>query len=236
MEYLAYLREFNMASVLVRLSLAMLCSGILGLERGRKQRAAGFRTYMLVGLGAALAMLLGQYETQMLRTQWAHPGIGTDVARFGAQVINGIGFLGAGTILVTRRQSVKGLTTAAGLWASACLGLAAGAGFYECVLIAFCGIFLAIRILPELERYFVENARNRNLYIEFHSLGNIRQIVNCIKNLNVTIYDVDIDHGNHTASRKYSAVVALRLNRSWDKTQLLWELSKLECVYFVEDI
>ena len=133
-----YLREMNFVSVMFRLILAMVCGGMIGLERGRKRRPAGFRTYMLVCLGAALTMLLSQYEFAMVMGPWKgiaqELGMKTDVSRFGAQVINGIGFLGAGTILVTGRQEVKGLTTAAGLWASACMGLAIGAGFYECVV------------------------------------------------------------------------------------------------------
>ncbi len=114
-----YLRELHFASVVVRLALAMLLGGCIGLERGRKRRPAGFRTYMLVCLGAALTVLLSLYEFTMVTGPWsdicAEIGIKTDVSRFGAQVINGIGFLGAGTILVTGRQQVKGLTTAAGL-------------------------------------------------------------------------------------------------------------------------
>ena len=120
----------------LRLALAMLLGGCIGLERERKRRPAGFRTYMLVCLGAALTVLLSLYEYTLITGPWsalaAELGMKTDVSRFGAQVINGIGFLGAGTILVTGRQQVKGLTTAAGLWASACTGLAVGAGFYEC--------------------------------------------------------------------------------------------------------
>ena len=131
-ETIAYLREFHFASVVLRLALAMLLGGCIGLERERKRRPAGFRTYMLVCLGATLTVLLSLYEFTMVTGPWsdicAEIGIKTDVSRFGAQVINGIGFLGAGTILVTGRQQVKGLTTAAGLWASACTGLAVGAG------------------------------------------------------------------------------------------------------------
>ena len=114
-DWISYLRELNMASLLLRLILAMLCGGLLGLERGRKRRPAGSRTYMLVCLGAALTMVLSQYEYVMLTTEWADVstelGIRTDVARFGAQVVNGIGFLGAGTIMITGRQQIKGLTT-----------------------------------------------------------------------------------------------------------------------------
>ena len=154
MDWLNYLRELNMVSVLVRLLLAMLMGGLVGVERGRKRRAAGFRTYMLVCIGAALTMLLGQYQSHMLATQWADTakqvGMNADMTRFGAQVINGIGFLGAGTIVLTGRREVKGLTTAAALWACACMGLAIGAGFYECVLLGLILIFLCIRLLPML--------------------------------------------------------------------------------------
>ena len=117
-------------SAAVRLTVAMICGGIIGLERGRRRRPAGFRTHMLVCMGAALTMLIGQYVATRLAADPSLAGRTTDVARLGAQVINGIGFLGAGTIIVTGRQEVKGLTTAAGLWASACMGLAIGAGFY----------------------------------------------------------------------------------------------------------
>ena len=119
----SYIRELNLLSILLRLLLSMLFGGIVGLDRERKRRPAGFRTYMLVSLGAALTMLLGQYEYSLIRGPWAaisaEIGIKTDVARIGAQVINGIGFLGAGTILVTGRHEVKGLTTAAEVYAIA---------------------------------------------------------------------------------------------------------------------
>ena len=134
------LRELNWASIVLRLTLAILCGGIIGIERGRKGRTAGFRTHVLVCIGATLTVLTNQYMMQYFG--------GGDPARLGAQVINGIGFLGAGTIIVTGRHKVKGLTTAAGLWASACLGVAIGAGFYEGALAGFAAIFLSIKVLP----------------------------------------------------------------------------------------
>ena len=198
-ELLLYLRELNMASLLLRMLLAMFCGGLLGLERGRKRRPAGSRTYMLVCVGASLAMLLGQYEFLMVTGPWqdfaAEIGQKIDVSRFGAQVINGIGFLGAGTILVTGRQQVKGLTTSAGLWASACMGLAIGAGFYECVLLAVLLIFLAMRVLPFLEDVLIERAPIINFYVEFESLDNLGTIIGRIKELNAQILDIEIEHG-----------------------------------------
>ena len=234
------LRMLNTASVLLRLVLAMLFGGMIGLERGRKGRAAGFRTYMLVCLGAALTMLLSQYESGMLAGVWAETakevGIRTDVSRFGAQVINGIGFLGAGTIIVTGRQEVKGMTTAAALWASACTGLAIGAGFYECVLLAFLLISLVIRVLPYVESYIVENARNMNIYVEFESLDDVGSILNRIKSQDVQIYDVEIDRGREEKSRNPSAVFSIRLNHKQMHTQVLAAISELESVRTIDEI
>jgi len=123
---LSYLRELNIVTMMLRILLAVLCGGLIGLERERKNRPAGFRTYMLTALGATLTVLLSLQLDQMLHGPWRalaeSIGATQDVSRFGAEAAKGIGFLGAGTIIITARQQVKGLTTAAGLWASACLG------------------------------------------------------------------------------------------------------------------
>ena len=124
-----WLYNVNIYSITLRLGLAVLFGGIIGLERGANKHQAGIRTHILVCVGAALAMLTNQYIFESITTV-------TDPTRMGAQVISGIGFLGAGMILVTSRNKVKGLTTAAGLWASACAGLALGIGFYAGALIA----------------------------------------------------------------------------------------------------
>lgn len=237
---LDYMRELNTASVMLRLVLAVLFGGVIGLERGRKRRAAGLRTYMLVCLGAALTVLLSMYEYYMVTHPWAELaaeiGIRTDVSRFGAQVINGIGFLGAGTIIVTGRQEVKGMTTAAGLWASACTGLAIGAGFYECVFLAFLLISIVIRVLPQVETYIVENARNMNIYVEFESLDDVGDIIGRIKSQDVQVYDVEIDHGREEKFRNPSAVFAIRLNHKQMHTQVLAAISELESVRTIDEI
>lgn len=239
LEALDSLRQISTASVMLRLLLAMFFGGMIGLERGRKRRAAGMRTYMLVCMGAALTVLLSLYEYHMLTTSWAtlaaEIGTRTDVARFGAQVINGIGFLAAGTIIVTGRQEVKGMTTAAGLWASACTGIAIGAGFYECVLLAFILISLVIRVLPHVESFIVENARNMNIYVEFDSLDDVGEIISRIKAQDVQIYDVDIDHGRQEKFRNPSAVFSIRLNHKQAHTQVLAAISELESVRTIDE-
>lgn len=235
-----YFREFNFASVTLRLALAMCFGGMLGLERARKRRAAGFRTYMIVCIGATLAMLLSQYEMVMLTGPWSglaeEIGIHTDVSRFGAQVINGIGFLGTGTIIVTGRQEVKGLTTAAALWASACMGLAIGSGFYECVLLAFLLILFCVRLLPHFEAYLVERAKNINIYVEFVSLDNVGAIINRIKEQGAQIYEVDINHGEEDRSVKPSAVFSIRLNHRCLHEDVLTAISDLEGITTIDEV
>ena len=240
-EILSYLHELNIVSLTFRLLLAMLSGGMIGLERGTKRRPAGCRTYMLVCLGAALTMMLSQYEYYMLTTRWANLsadiGIKTDVSRFGAQVINGIGFLGSGTILVTGRQKVKGLTTAAGLWASACVGLAVGAGFYEGVFLAFILIFLCMRIFPVVENYVQAKATIMNLYVEFESLDNIGAILARIKSNDVTILDVDIERGREKRSQNPSAVFSLHLNQKRQShAHIISSLSDLECIFTIDEM
>ena len=117
------LRDMTMAAVSLRMLLAVLCGGLIGMEREFKRRPAGFRTHILICLGAAMTTLTSQYLYLNMHYY-------TDMARLGAQVVAGIGFIGAGTIIVTPKQRVKGLTTAAGLWASAIVGLSLGGGFY----------------------------------------------------------------------------------------------------------
>lgn len=236
---LNFLRELSSLSVMLRLTLAALLGGMIGMERGRKRRAAGFRTYMLVCVGAALTMLLGQHEAMLLHTIWRslaeEIGIRTDVSRFGAQVINGVGFLGAGTIIVTGKQEIKGLTTAAGLWASACMGLAIGAGFYECAVLAFLLIALSMRVLPVIENYIVENSGNMNIYIEFRSLSDIGTIINALKEMDVKIYDVDIERGGENG--KYpSAVFSVRLQQKQLHTKVLMAISELQTIRSIEEI
>ena len=193
---------------------------------------------MLVCLGAALAMILGQYETDLLAKHggdmMAAVGNRVDVVRFGAQVINGIGFLGAGTVIVTSHQEVKGLTTAAGLWASACAGLAIGAGFYECALVALILIWMCIKFLPEIEDLIIERARNMNIYVEFTSMNALGEIISCFKSLGVSIYEVDINRGSTGINP--GAVFSVRLENWRPHAEILATISHLESVTMINEV
>ena len=221
------LRDLTYTEIATRIILSVLFGGILGMERGMKNRGAGLRTYMLVCLGSCVVMMTNQFLYQSYQSG--------DPARLGAQVINGIGFLGAGTIIVTKRNQIKGLTTAAGLWASACMGLAIGAGFYECVVLGTVLIFLSMRFLPTIENMMVERAPFLNIYVEFESLDNIGAIIGRIKEQNSQILDVEIDHGRGEGSGNPSAAFSLRLPRHQPHSDVLVSVSGLDCVYTVEE-
>lgn len=238
-----YFRQINFAGVVMRLVVAMFCGGIVGLERERKHGdsgLAGMRTYMLVCVGAALTIEISQYEYVMLTGPWSalaeSIGIKTDVSRFGAQVINGIGFLGAGTIIVTGSQEVKGLTTAAGLWASACMGLAVGAGFYEVVILAVILIIVSITALSNVESKIIDVARNMNFYVEYNTMDDISGIIAALKHMDARIYEVDIDRGDLKRGINHSAVFNIRLNQRMSHTALLMDLSQLDSIITIYEI
>ncbi len=126
-----WLLEPNILTLLVRALLAIMCAGLIGYDRDAHGSAAGLRTHILVCLGAMIAMVTGEFVSMYYNA---------DAERIGAQVVSGIGFLGAGTIIV-HKGHISGLTTAAGLWASACIGLAIGTGFYEAAIVGTLAVY-----------------------------------------------------------------------------------------------
>ena len=219
--------------ICLRIGLAVLCGGIIGVERGRKNRPAGFRTYTLVCVGAALTMILSSY---LVHIDGFDNIIKTDFSRLGAQVINGIGFLGAGTIIITGKNQVKGMTTAAGLWASACMGLAIGAGFYIGAIVGCILIFLTVTLFGKLEYFITSRSRNISVYIEFEHADNITDIVERIKARGVRIFDVEISKAEQGTSKCPSAVLVMRLPKKLTHTGLVAEIAKVESVRIIEEL
>ena len=237
---MSYLKELNMLSMMLRIACAVLAGGFIGSEREKRRRPAGFRTYILVSLGAALTIILGQYLELMLNTSWAAAalelGLKTDAGRFGAQVINGVGFLGAGTIIITGRQEIKGLTTAAGLWACACMGLAAGAGFYECVAISCVLMFFIMHIMPRFESRVLSKARNLNIYVEMDSIKHLGILVNRVKSMDIAFANMDINNDKQGAERQINVLMNLRLPKRQNHTEVLAELSVVDGIISLEEI
>ncbi|MBQ8331727.1 MAG: MgtC/SapB family protein [Clostridia bacterium] len=223
--------------LMLRLFFASMAGGLVGLDRAKKHRAAGFRTHMLVCMGAALTMVLGTYLSIMIAGElWGLDASAyrTDVSRFGAQVINGIGFIGAGTIIITGRQQVKGMTTAAGLWASACMGLAIGAGFYVAALISCFFILLTVAVFSKLEVFILSHSRNVNLYVEFEYADDLSDVLERIKGQEARIFDVEV-----TKSRGDSypyAVISMRLPKKKSHTAVMTAVAQVENVRTIEEV
>lgn len=222
------LKELNLVSVTVRLLLALVCGGILGVERGRKKRPAGFRTYMLVCVGAALVMITNQYITESYS--------GTDPARMGAQVISGIGFLGAGTIIVTGRNRVKGLTTAAGLWAAACVGLSLGIGFYTGALVGCVLIFVVMALLHRLDDWVMASTKVINLYVEFDRMADVGAFIRDMKEQGFRISDLEMTRANGVGDAGIAILCTLRLPKKKPHAEILQMLSSAEQVRYVEEL
>ena len=196
------LRDISFFSILVRMLIAVACSAAIGIERSIKNRPAGFRTHILVCVGAATASLTGHYL-------YLIAGLPTDMTRIGAQVITGLGFIGAGTIIVTRKNTVKGLTTAAGLWATGVIGLAVGSGFYE-------GAILSTILVLVAELFFADVGQKIRTTPEFRAIINyetkqsLDQVLRYIKDRGVSITALQVSSANDDGEFVYSALVRLR--------------------------
>lgn len=222
------LREITYLSVALRITAAFLMGGILGWERERRSRAAGLRTYMLVCVGACIIMLTNQYIYQFFKTG--------DPVRMGAQVVSGIGFLGAGTIVVTKQNQIKGLTTAAGLWAAAAVGLALGIGFYEAAVIGGLLIFLILTAVHTLDSHIRKNAQRVALYAEVENKMNVAQIARSIRDLGVEITSIQLDDEYVPSADIRALVVVLRKNKKIKREDLLLDIQKIEGIVYIEEL
>ena len=230
LDFLNFLRgnDLDLITITVRLTLAVICGGVIGIERERKRRPAGFRTHILICLGAAITTLTSQFLVLEL-------GLYTDMARLGAQVIAGIGFIGAGTIIVTKRRQVKGLTTAAGLWVSAIVGLCCGAGFYEAAIFATLIILLAELVFARLEYFIVSHAKTFTLFVEYSESSKLSNIMDSLKGDSVFILDMEVSKSS--SSSNYFATFSLKMPRKKASHQaVMTHIAKIEGVVSVEEL
>lgn len=228
MKFLSYIEEFNTVSVCLRLFLATFFGGCIGLERGSHGQAAGIRTFALVCLGAALAMvtdeyLVGQYQTG-------------DPARLAAQVISGIGFLGVGTIIVTGRNYVRGLTTAAGLWTTACLGIAIGSGFLVAGVIGFLLIFFVMTVLSLISHRVDDYAKGMLLYMEVDKEQGIQAVYHFVQEHHIRI--ASIEKQKKQPLQKSDAVLTVKLHfaKRQNHQDVLQQMNELETIHYIEEI
>lgn len=223
------LRDMTTFSVILRMLLAVVCGGLVGMEREFKRRPAGFRTHILICLGAAMTTLTSQYL--LLEMQYY-----TDIARLGAQVIAGIGFIGAGCIIVTRRRRVKGLTTAAGMWTAAIVGLTIGAGYYEGGVIATVLILLIEIVFDRFERIALRRVPEINLYVEYAEKSALESLMRFFHAKDVTVNDLEISRASESGANNSCAILALQLKHRGDADELISELQRQKGILFVEEL
>ena len=219
-------REVTYLAVVIRIVCAVVVGGIIGIERSIKNRPAGLRTYMLVCVGACLIMLTNQYIYQMTGTG--------DPMRLGAQVVSGIGFLGAGTIIVTKHNQIKGLTTAAGLWSAAGVGLSLGIGFYEAAFTAAIAIYVTLTVLHVLEAKVNRKTRVLEVYIELQDTLPLRKFIRDIRSLNVDIEDIQFEQDAAVDSGVRAFVLTLKSAHRRDHIQFMEDIRGIDGIVHIE--
>lgn len=221
---LLMLREVNPISIAVRIVLSVIIGGLIGLERGMKNRPAGLRTYMVVCLGACLVMLTNHYVYTVYGTG--------DPVRMGAQVVSGIGFLGAGTIVVTRRSQIKGLTTAAGLWTAAGVGLALGIGFYEAALAGAVGVFFVMTLMQGLDTRVHQKAKALEVYFELAKEVTLGDFFRTAQEHGMEVTDIQREGTGENGARGYIATMKVQKRRNL--VEFSDELRDLPGIVFLE--
>lgn len=227
-EFLEMMKGWSEISILLRLVFSVLAGALIGMDRAMKRRGAGIKTHVLVCLGSALVMLTAQfvrlnYEGSM------------DVTRLGAQVISGVGFLGVGTIIVTGRNQVRGLTTAAGLWGCACIGLAIGIGFVDG---AFIAVFLAIftlKVLNRVDGYIHKSAKYFELYVEFGTNKNVSEFIRYLHAEQIKINNFEIGKSKIKGEGP-NALVSVEVRDKKQRIDFMEKLHALECIRYIEEV
>lgn len=227
---LAYLRTLSILTMFLRMLLAGLCGAVIEYNRVRLQRPAGLRTHVLVCIGAASAVMVSQFLINEI-------GVAGDVMRIPAQVISGIGFLGAGSIIVTGKNHnhITGLTTAAGLWASACMGLAAGAGYYACAIMMCVAIYVVLVPLLKLDSAFIKTLHSQLLYIELDPSQRPREVMTELRSRGLLFLTIEAFGSRNETSVGYTVEVEV-LDRSIPPARVQALIQEIQMVQFAQQI
>ena len=225
-----FFREMDMLAITARLVLAVICGGVIGLEREVRRRPAGFRTHILICMGSAITILTNLYLYEVMHLY-------TDISRMGAQVIAGVSFVGAGTIIVTRSRHIKGLTTAAGLWTASIIGLACGAGYAECALFATLMVLLAELVLIRIEYRFVKRRSEVNLYVEYRFPSTVQRLVRILRTEKVPMNDMEVNRmPDADGNFRYSAILTIQMSRQELEHEIIRQFEQTDGVLTVEKL
>ena len=222
------LREVTLLAVVLRIFLSVLIGGLIGLERGLKNRPAGLRTYMVVCLGACLVMLTNQNVCQVFGTG--------DPVRMGAQVVSGIGFLGAGTIMVTRRNQIKGLTTAAGLWTAAGVGLAIGVGFYEAAITGALAVFTVMTLLQRMDQRMRRKTKVLEVYVELGKELSLGDFLRTLRSRDIEVRDTQRDQDSQQENGVRAYIATLKLQKRQSHVEVMDDIRTISGVVYLEEL
>lgn len=223
--FITSLTEWTPGNLLLRMVVSLVLGALIGIDRGAKKRGGGARTDAAVCLGSALVMMTAQYM------EITYPGK-TDMTRLAAQVVSGVGFLGAGSIIVSGHQ-VKGLTSAASIWICACIGLAAGIGFVDGAVVLTLILLAGLHVLPFIEERVYQHSRYIRLYVEVRESGTVAVLLHRLKidGCKVDMYDIE-----RPGAQGQSLTVLITVHIPWrySKEEYLKTLSELDGILFVD--
>jgi putative Mg2+ transporter-C (MgtC) family protein len=229
LDVLDFLEGTTDIAVSIRLVIATLFGSLIGWERVVKRHSAGIKTFALVSLGSAVATALNIFLAM-------EPGLNADVSRIPAGVVSGIGFLGAGTILVTGRQQIKGLTTAASLWVTACMGMAIGGGYLIVGIACFALIMLANVVLMNVSKVVEEYSKYISIYIEVDKSGGVKKLSKWITEQGYKISSVAKSKEKTLQSNDVALIIDVDFDKNRSHGEFVAELNELEFVNYVEEI
>ena len=228
-DFLLFLQGTDHIAVAIRLIMATIFGGLVGWERIVTHHNAGIKTFALVSLGSAVATVLNIYLANL-------PELGADVSRIPAGVVSGIGFLGAGTILVTGKKQIKGLSTAATLWVTACMGMAIGAGFLDAGILAFLLIVFANVILLQISDRVENNSKYMSIYIEVPKNRGVNKLTNAINDQGFSIMSMEKSKEKPLQSSDTGLIIDIALDRKRSHKELLSMFNNLDYVNYVEEV
>ena len=226
---LAFLEGPTDVAVCIRLVIATLFGSLVGWERVVKRHSAGIKTFALVSLGSAVATALNIFLAM-------EPGLNADVSRIPAGVVSGIGFLGAGTILVTGRQQIKGLTTAASLWVTSCMGMAIGGGYLRVGISCFLLIMLANIILLHLSKIVEEYSQYVSLYIEVNKSGGVKKLSKWVAEQGFKISSMTKSKEKPLQSSDAAIIIDIDFDKKRSHQDVIAMMNELDFVNYVEEI
>lgn len=224
-----YLQGSSLLAIGIRLFIATLFGCLIGWERIVNKQKAGIRTFALVSLGAAVATVLNLYLVYYM-------GESVDASRIPAGVVSGIGFLGAGTIIVTGRNQIRGLTTAATMWVTATMGMVIGAGYLGIGVVCFALVMVTNRILFALSRQVEEHSRYISIYLEVEKAKGVIRLRQYIAETGYDLNSMNKTKEKTLQASDVAITVELDMKKKIDHRKVLEEFAKLEYVNYLEEV